>query len=131
MSHFTRVQTDLRSLDSLGEALTDLDIEFERAEAGVRVRGWRGNEESMAMSIRTGTGYDIGVRQAADGSLDLVADWWALETEKGITQESFMDRIRQRYAYRQVRSSLEAQGYGTAEEVQDEDGSIRLLVRRW
>lgn len=130
MSHFSRIKTQVRSLVSLKCALEDLGLEFEEAVGLVRVRGWLGAEELAQLVIKTGTKYDIGVRATATGEYELVADWWALE-EHGVKQEGFVQRLVQRYAYHEVRTQAEAQGYSIEDEQIEEDGTIRLRVIAW
>lgn len=45
--------------------------------------------------------------------------------------QSVIDGISQQYAYHQVVSDLKARGFDKVEESQDEDGTIRLRLRRW
>ena len=75
--------------------------------------------------------YDIGVVKQQDGTLDLVADWWGVETTKGVSEEELKTRLKQRYAYHNVLMACEAKGYSVEEEVNEEDGTINLVVRKW
>lgn len=131
MSHFTEVKTEIRDWTSLLDALDDLKIAYEYDPAGVTVRGWRGSTETMPLSIQTGTRYDVGVRAQEDGTLEFVADWWALENEHKQPQDGFMNPINQRYAYHQVKKTMQAKGFSLVEETSQEDGSVRMVVRRW
>lgn len=130
MSHFSRVKTQVKNLISLKSALEDLGIEYEEAVGLMTVRGWQGAEELAQLVIKTGTQYDIGVRVTASGEYELVADWWALE-EHGIQQQSYLERLTQRYAYHEVKAQAELQGYAVEEEQVEEDGTIRLRVIAW
>jgi hypothetical protein len=132
MSHFTRCDLKLTNLEALKKALDDLRLAYQAADQGqsVTVRGWRGQTLEAAMKVDMGT-YDIGVVRAEDGSLDLVADWWGIETTKGLTEEELKTQLRQRYAYHNVLMACEEQGYSVEEEVSEEDGSIQLVVRKW
>jgi hypothetical protein len=94
------------------------------------VRGYRGQTLSADLKIDMGK-YDIGVVKNDDGTLDLVADWWGVETTKGISEEELKTRLKQRYAYHNVLMACEAKGYSVEEEVNQEDGSIQLVVRKW
>ena len=44
----------------------------------------------------------------------------------GVTQ-----KLSQRYQYHNVKQACEDKGYSVEEEVNEEDGSIRLVVRKW
>lgn len=132
MSHFTKCEMKMTNLQALKKALEDMEYEFTVAEQGqaVTVRGWRGQELDAAMSINMGK-YDIGVVGNADGTYDLTADWWGVETTKGVSEEEFKNKLSQRYQYHNVLEACEAKGYTVEEEVNEEDGSIQLVVRKW
>jgi len=132
MSHFTKCDLKMTNLDALKRALAEMELEFVEAAEGqtVSVRGYRGQTLDASLKIDMGT-YDIGVVKNDDGTLDLVADWWGVETTKGVSEEEMKTRLRQRYAYHNVLMACEAKGYTVEEEVSQEDGSIQLVVRKW
>ena len=132
MSHFTKCDLKMTNVEALKKALADMEMNVIEAEAGqqVVVRGYRGQTLSADLKIDMGT-YDIGVVKNDDGTLDLVADWWGVETTKGISEEELKTRLKQRYAYHNVLMACEAKGYSVEEEVNQEDGSIQLVVRKW
>jgi hypothetical protein len=132
MSHFTKCDLKMTNLEALKRALADMELSVVEAAEGqsVSVRGYRGQTLDAALSIPMGT-YDIGVVRADDGTFDLVADWWGVETTKGVSEEEFQTKLRQRYAYHNVLIACEAKGYAVEEEVNQEDGSIQLVVRKW
>jgi hypothetical protein len=132
MSHFTKCALKMTNLAAIKKALADLKHNFNEAEQGqtVSVRGYRGDKLQAAMSIDMGR-YDVGVVANPDGTYELVADWWGVETTKGVSQEEFADKLSQRYQYHNVKQACEDKGYAVEEEVNEEDGSIRLVVRKW
>lgn len=132
MSHFTKCDLKMTNVEALKKALADMELNVVEAEAGqsVVVRGYRGQTLSADLKIDMGT-YDIGVVKNDDGTLDLVADWWGVETTKGVSEEELKTRLKQRYAYHNVLMACEAKGYAVEEEVNQEDGSIQLVVRKW
>jgi len=132
MSHFTKCELKITNLSALKRALEDLNLSYTAAEAhqSVKVRGWRDQTLDAAISIDMGK-YDIGVIAAGDGTYDITADWWGIETTKGVTEKEFRDRLHQRYQYYNVLEACEAKGYSLEEEVNEEDGTIQLVVRKW
>ncbi len=132
MSHFTKCDLKLKNRDAIEKAIDDLELPRHEAEAGepVTVRGYRGQTMDAAMAVDMGK-YDVGVVKNDDGTYDLVADWWGVETTKGITEDEFKQKLSQRYAYHQVMSACAEQGYDVQTEASEEDGSIRLLARKW
>lgn len=132
MSHFTKCDLKMTNMEALKRALQDMKLGYEEATEGqtVSVRGYRGQTLDAAISVPMGS-YDVGVVRADDGTFDLVADWWGVETSKGVSEEEFKTQLRQRYAYHNVLIACEAKGYTVEEEVNQEDGSIQLVVRKW
>jgi hypothetical protein len=132
MSHFTKCELKLTNLAAIKKALADLQIQFAEAEEGqsVTVRGYRGDTLQAKMSINMGT-YDIGVVANPDGTYELSADWWGVETTKGVSEAEFSAQLNQRYQYHNVKQACEEKGYSLEEELNEEDGSIRLVVRKW
>jgi hypothetical protein len=132
MSHFTKCELKMTNLAAIKKALADLELQYSEAEQGqdVVVRGYRGDTLRAAMSIDMGK-YDIGVIANAEGTYDLTADWWGVETTKGVSEEEFKHRLSQRYQYHNVKMACEDKGYTVEEELNEEDGSIRLVVRKW
>jgi hypothetical protein len=132
MSHFTKCALKMTNLAAIKKALEDLQLKFTEAEQGqsVTVRGYRGDKLQAAMSIDMGR-YDIGVIENADGTYGVTADWWGVETTKGVSEQEFQDQLAQKYQYHNVKQACEEKGYAVEEEVNEEDGSIRLVVRKW
>ena len=132
MSHFTKCDLKMTNYEALKKALADMELMFQEAEEGqtVSVRGYRGQTLDASLKIDMGT-YDIGVVKQQDGTLDLVADWWGVETTKGVSEEELKTRLKQRYAYHNVLMACESKGYTVEEEVNEEDGTINLVVRKW
>ncbi|MBT8495536.1 MAG: DUF1257 domain-containing protein [Deltaproteobacteria bacterium] len=132
MSHFTKCELKLKNLAALKRALEDLELGFEEAEQGqaATVRGYRGQTMEAVMSINMGK-YDVGVVQNQAGEYEMVADWWGVETTRGVTEEEFQDKLKRRYAYHNVLMACEDKGYTVEEEENLEDGTVNLVVRRW
>ena len=109
-----------------------MEVQYKEAAEGqsVTVRGYRGDTLQAALSIDMGR-YDVGVVANADGTFDITADWWGVETTKGVSEDEFKHQLNQRYQYHNVKEACDAKGYALEEEVNEEDGSIRLVVRKW
>jgi hypothetical protein len=132
MSHFTKCDLKLTNLEAIKRALADLELKYAEAEQGqaATVRGYRGQTLEAELSVDMGR-YDVGVVRASDGTFDLVSDWWGIETTKGVTEEEFKEQLYQKYQYHNVKIACEAKGYSVEEEVNEEDGSVRLVVSKW
>ena len=126
MSHFSNIKTQIRNLTSLKTALTDLGIEWK--EGPHPVRGYQGQTQTAQIVVEQDNNYDIGF--SWNGSeYELVADlqYW----QQPLTVESFLRRVTQGYAYHTVLNESAQQGFQVAEQQQNADGSIRLVVQRW
>jgi len=126
MSHFSQIKTQIRNLSSLQAALTDLGISW---KSGPRaVRGYRGQTRNAEITIEQENGYDVGFSWNGK-EYELVADlqYW----QQDLSVEGFLKKITQRYAYHTVLSETSRLGFQVAEQQQNKDGSIRLLVQRW
>ena len=132
MSHFTSVKTKIRDLVCLKRALEDLAYDFNEStdEQLVTVRGYQGETTEAVLSIRASKTYDIGVKVTQDGTYEFVADWWGVETTRGVGEEEFIKKLTQRYSYHKVMEEIRKKGYTLEEEV-SEDDTIQLRVRTW
>ncbi len=132
MSHFTKCALKMTNLAAIKKALADMQLKFTEAEEhqSVEVRGYRGDKLQAAIAVDMGR-YDIGVVSNTEGTYDITADWWGVETTKGVSEDEFKHQLSQRYQYHNVKQACEEKGYSVEEEVNEEDGSIRLVVSKW
>ena len=99
------------------------------AEGLMGVRGYQGNGEKSPLIIKATDHYDLGVQQPQEG-YTCVADWWGIEMETGLKEKQWVDKLTQRYSYHKVLAEITQRGFTLEEEV-NEEGEIRLTVRRW
>lgn len=132
MSHFTKCEMKITNLVALRRALEDLKLKFTTNDQNqeVQVRGWKGQKMNAEIAIDMGK-YDIGVVKNDNGTYDLVADWWGVETTQGTTEEEFSQQLNQRYAYQRVVQACEENGYEMAEQKDEETGEIKLVMKKW
>ena len=130
MSHFTKVQTQIKDLVCLRKALDQLGWKYKYSEQGVEVRGWRGQTTKAEMAIDMGK-YDVGVVKQADGTYSLEADWWGVETTRGLKEEEVVKELNAKYAYQRVVAAVEEQGYTIDQNAVQKDGSVKLTVSKW
>jgi Protein of unknown function (DUF1257) len=127
MSHFSNIKTKIRNIDSLTAALTDLGIDWKTGPQPVR--GYKGDSRTAAVTIEQENGYDIGFSRNEDNEYELIADlqFW----QQNWSVDRFISQVTQRYAYHTVVTAATKQGFQVAEEVDRQDGSIKLVVQRW
>lgn len=126
MSHFSQIKTQIRNIESLKDALTDLGINWK--EGPCEVRGYQGQTHTAEIAIEQDNGYDVGFKQNGK-EYELVADLQYWQQNKSV--EGFLRQVTQRYAYHRVVKETVGVGFQVAEEQKNEDGSIRLVVQRW
>lgn len=126
MSHFSNIKTQIRNLESLQSALTDLGIDWK--SGSTPVRGYKGQTRNAEVAIEQENGYDIGFSWNGK-EYELVSDleYW----QQAWSVDGFLNRVTQRYAYHTVMNETAKQGFQVAEQQQTEDGAIRLVVQRW
>tara|TARA_Y100001968_G_C19259281_1_gene668455 strand:- start:283 stop:672 length:390 start_codon:yes stop_codon:yes gene_type:complete len=128
MSHFSTVKTQLRKREPLLQALFDLG--FQPQEGNHLVRGYRGQTVEAEMAVIMPKGGDIGFRwNEKTSSYELVTDLdlWS----QSIPVERFLAKLTQRYALNTVLTTSANEGFQVAEQKNNADGSIELVVTRW
>lgn len=126
MSHFSQIKTQIRSLPALQSALNDLAVGWKIGPEPLR--GYQGQTRTAEVVIDQENGYGVGFSWNGQ-EYELVADldFW----QQAWSVERFLNKVTQRYAYHAVVNSAGNQGFQVAEEQQNSDGSIRLVVQRW
>jgi len=122
MSHFTRVHTQLRDLDTVRRALLDLGYSL----SDTKVRGYGGQLAEADIVVKLEGGFDIGFRKVG-GIISLVADMWGLKLDRNV----FLSKLTQKYAYLTVLDQAVQQGWQIAGEEVQADGSMKLVMQRW
>nr|AKE98816.1 Ycf35 [Bangia fuscopurpurea] len=126
MSHFTKIQTTIQDLDLLKHALTDLGLSWNTDSSEIQIDD--NNYHKLDLLIKQNNLSHIGFVWN-DNKYHLVADlqlWeqpWSLEV--------FLDKLSQKYAYHSIIQETQKQGFEKAEQVSQQDGSIKLVVQRW
>lgn len=124
MSHFSRIKTQMVDKKFVLAAIKDLGFEYEEGEQ--QVAGFGGMKQPVDIRIKLKLSYDVGLRKRGNG-YEIVADWMGV---RGFSQETFTQRLMQRYAYHATREKLEQQGFAMVEEEQEATGQIRIVLRR-
>ena len=127
MSHFSTIKTQLRDREALLGALSDLGQS--PAPAGP-IRGYQGQTVTAELTLPQSQGTDIGFRfNSESGTYEIVADLdlWRLQ----VPVERFLAQLTQRYALRTILAASAEEGFQVNEQIQQQDGSIELVVSRW
>ena len=124
MSHFTKIKTKLYDRVTIEKSLSDLNIKWESG----KIRGYNNQEYSADIVIRQKNNYDIGFRWN-NNEYELVADlmFW----DQSYSIDKFLNQVHQRYAFNLIAKVSEEQDLEFVESGNLEDGSIRLLLRKF
>jgi hypothetical protein len=136
ISHFSRLKTKIKDRDMLIQCLKEMGSVVRE---GGKISGYLDSMHNVDLAVTMSSGYDIGFVRDTDGAYNIVADWWGVE---GADERSFStqlkdqfkkleQKIRQSYALNKTLAQLKNQGFNVVKQEQAEDGTIRLLARRW
>ncbi len=126
MSHFTKIKTKLYDRVTIEKSLSDLNIEWD-AEA-TKIRGYNNQEQSAEIVIRQNNKHDIGFKWNGT-EYELVADLMFWDQKYSVNK--FLNQVNQRYAFNLITKVSEKQNFEYVEAENQQDGSIRLLLRKF
>ena len=126
MSHFTKIKTKLYDRVTIEKSLSDLNIGWESGAESIR--GYNNQEHSADIVIRQNNNHDIGFKWN-NNEYELVADlmFW----DQNYSVDKFLNQVHQRYAFNLITKVSEEQSLEFVETENLEDGSIRLLLRKF
>jgi len=130
MSHFLKIMTQIREREQLLAALRDLHFQHQASPNltnDLLVRGYKGNQERAEVVVDTGSAYDIGFQRKAEG-YEVVADWWGVQGNTQIKQNTFIQQINRQYAYNVIRDQIREQDLIMEEERTLENGDVIITL---
>jgi protocatechuate 3,4-dioxygenase beta subunit len=126
MSHFTSIKTKLYDRETIEKSLSDLNIKWE-TEIN-KVRGYNNQEEIAEIVIRQKNNHDIGFKWNGK-EYELVTDLMFWDQKYSVNK--FLNQVNQRYAFNLITKVSEEQSFQYVEAENQQDGSIRLLLRKF
>ena len=126
MSHFTKIKTKLYDRITIEKSLSDLNIQWDTETT--KVRGYNNQEQSAEIVIRQNNNHDIGFKWNGT-EYELVADLMFWDQKYSVNK--FLNQINQRYAFNLITKVSEEQNFQYVESENQQDGSIRLLLRKF
>ena len=131
MSHFSRLKTKFRHREILIQCLEDLGL---TVETNTTIQGHEG-KHSVDIAVKTSGGYGIGFVQSADGTYDMVADWWGVKgigkNRIAIQLKKQAECIQKEYVKKMVLMETAKDGFEVVSQTEEVDGTLRIVVRRW
>ena len=126
MSHFTKIKTKLYDKVTIEKSLSDLNIVWDTETT--KIRGYKNQEQSAEIVIRQDNNHDIGFKWNGN-EYELVADLMFWDQKYSVNK--FLNQINQRYAFNLITKVSEEQNFQYVEAENQQDGSIRLLLRKF
>jgi cold shock CspA family protein len=112
------------------QCLEEMGLEV---ETDTIIKGHHG-QHAVDIAVKN-RGYGIGFVKNADGSYDMVADWWGVTGtgQKKIAEELKVkaETIQKEYAKKMVLEQTAKDGFEVVSQTEDENGTVRIVVRRW
>jgi len=131
MSHFSRIKTTFRHRDALIQCMQELGY---TVETDTTIKGYHGLH-NVDIAAKKANGYGLGFVKNADDTYDLVADWWGVSgrKERQVADElkQQAETIQKEYARKMVLEQVAADGFDLISETNEQDGTVRIVVRRW
>ena len=125
MSHFSTIQTKIKSKPDLIEALQLLQYDVQEDQELVNPIDHQHEKVKVDVSI----GNDIGFRLNKDGVYELVAD---IQTWKDpVPPRRFIEKVTQQYAKATILDTIEERGFTIEKESTTIDNTIELVATRW
>ena len=125
MSHFSTIQTKIKSKPELIEALQLLQYDVQEDQELINPI----NHQHEKVKVDVSIGNDIGFRLNNNGEYELVAD---IQTwNQSIPPERLIEKVTQQYARMTVHNQVKELGFKVDEEWEMDDNSIELTVSRW
>ena len=126
MSHFTKIKTKFYDRVTIEKSLSDLNIQWEYGAE--KIRGYKDQEHLADIVIRQNNNHDIGFKWN-NNEYELVTDlmFW----DQIYSVDKFLNQVHQRYAFNLITKVSEEQNLQFVETENLEDGSIRLLLRKF
>ena len=126
MSHFTSIKTKLYDRETIEKSLSDLNIKWE-TEIN-KIRGYNNQEELAEIVIKQNNNHDIGFKWNGK-EYELVTDLMIWDQKYSVNK--FLNQVNQRYAFNLITKVSEEQSFQYVEAENQQDGSIRLLLRKF
>ena len=123
MSHFTKIQTQVKDIEALRTACAELGLELlDKAQA----RGFGDNCHPGDHVIRLRGPYDIALSRQPDGNYVLITDWWDGHVEKEVGKN--FGRLLQLYGVHKATREARKRGLSVQRKLLN-NGNIRLSIQ--
>jgi len=128
VSHWTTVKTQIKDVQALIAAATELGLAVELpSPTGQRpvIRGYATMRQEVDLAVKLKGRYDVGFLKQPDGTYQMTADWWQGHVAAEIGAEG--GRLCQVYVFHVIAIQARKKGLGVFRSVTD-DGSLRVVL---
>ena len=122
MSHFTTIKTQIKDLEALRSAVTELGLQL---VPKTTARGFINQTVKGEFVIRLKGPYDIAVNRQPDATYGLTTDWWDGHVEREVG--SNFGRLLQLYGVHKTVVEARKKGWSVLRK-QQPNGSIKLIL---
>lgn len=122
MSHFTTIKTEIRDIEALQSACSELGLNL---AANAQARGYLNNQLQGDCVVQLKGPYDVALNRQPDGAFQLTCDWWEGHVEKEVGKN--YGRLLQLYGVHKAMREARRKGYIVQRKSQ-QDGSIKLVI---
>ena len=122
MSHFTTIQTQIKDVEALRAAVTEMGLQL---ISNTTARGFYQQTLKGEFVIRLKGPYDIAVNRQKDHTYGLTTDWWDGHVEKEVG--SNFGRLLQLYGVHKASIEARRKGFSVLRKPQP-NGSIKLVL---
>ena len=122
MSHFTTIKTEVRDLEALNDACTEMGLQLLKDD---HCRGYAGIQRKADHVIKLKGPYDIAVDPVEGGRYGFSADWWEGHVAKEVGPG--YGRLLQSYSIHKTLRTARARGLRTTRRIES-DGTVLLTL---
>ena len=122
MSHFTTIQTQIKDVEALRAAVTEMGLQL---IPNTTARGFYQQTITGEFVIRLKGPYDIAVNRQPDHTFGLTTDWWDGHVEREVGPN--YGRLLQLYGVHKATAEARRKGY-SVQRRQQPNGSIKLVL---
>jgi hypothetical protein len=127
VSHFTKLKTQIKSIDAFIAACAELGLT--QVSRNAEIVDFYGKKIIADVSVKCGDRYDVALVRNGN-AYDLTADFWAIRRTgkfpKQQTNEELQNRFLQLTTKHDVIANARRQGLRVASATEDEEGNVVL-----
>ena len=122
MSHFTTIKTQIKDIEALRSACTELGLAVKQ---NVEARGYASNKIKGDYVIQLKGPYDIALNKQPDSSFGITADLWEGHVEKEVGKD--YGKLLQLYGVHKATLEARKKGLSVLRRPQ-QNGAIKLVL---